>query len=874
MSNQTAVREHTGFELYLEGVKIPTFNNVTIRENEGTFPQASISFPASSGILRTLPGTVVQIFGPDPRTGKKILIFEGEIIGEGYQKNEGGRIISFQCSSFLHQWRKATATPKDSIQTPEWRDAQGQKRIEYVNATSDEEAGVSQAPNHSFAEIEKALKSKLETEVYDRLDEMMENIDLTQTGQFADEFVQLLEKEEIRSGDIHLFVLFLLKKFELHDPYYGMVANSLGVESSISTWPNADEKLEPFKLKSAIENTLQFAQSMQQGMRDGSLNLMTGVRQLLQTIHYTLIAPSNYTGSYQFWSQRPDATQKRSPVRGYFTPNLEQSPPAMFNVLFPHHIKTLSYNRKMMNEPTRTIGQLSSNFYGQMGYKGIRPFCTEPMLNLTHEGAKNNRIGLTPEETYRGINAMPQNFDQLFANSVEDLDEEEEFKEKVNNPLNQMTIERHYQNKLRSRTVNVSAEWSPYRMTGVPGAIIEKEDGPSMTGVISSISTSISGAGHVSSTITFRAVRVMHDLDDLNHPEYENMVNDFVVDPYINSNPFLFDPKIYDFENVGFDLYTFLRWGTLSSEGSLKEYIENGDVFKDSQGRVSELDLRSDDNSILSVLRNDEGDLITEISVDLISSEELDEDFPRSAKLTRNVYEAIRTIEDTYNGIDNGDLAEKWANEFTYRDIISKANYFSYIGIDPMQPIDRDLNYKDGFELFTGTELTDHLQKTIETFKKDANPLHPNHTTEEEIKLWEYLSQVVPEKRKRIKEINNRLSEGRLLPGHIIDLKDERDYLRTQLKEGDVAVTGSLFVNKGLEDELARLEEKYGTLAYEESKDSADIQQFEKKAFRVYNLTRRAHVKVGFNKYIQKTLNSDSDQLANSSVNENLNIIT
>lgn len=117
MNSKTIVNERTGFEVYLEGVKAPPAS-IRITENEGGFPSAQVSFPATSAMMRILPGTKVQIFGKDPLTDEQILIFEGEINSMGYNKSGSSRSVSFSCVSFMSRWSGVTARPLDSMATP------------------------------------------------------------------------------------------------------------------------------------------------------------------------------------------------------------------------------------------------------------------------------------------------------------------------------------------------------------------------------------------------------------------------------------------------------------------------------------------------------------------------------------------------------------------------------------------------------------------------------------------------------------------------------------------------------------------------------------------------------------------------------------
>lgn len=110
MSDLTPNKIH--LEVYLEGVKIPV-TGVTINEAIGSPPSCTINFPAHSGALRILPGTLVHIFGlvemlPGLGQTKKIirqnvLLFEGEISGQSYTKTSSQRQISLTAQSLLHK---------------------------------------------------------------------------------------------------------------------------------------------------------------------------------------------------------------------------------------------------------------------------------------------------------------------------------------------------------------------------------------------------------------------------------------------------------------------------------------------------------------------------------------------------------------------------------------------------------------------------------------------------------------------------------------------------------------------------------------------------------------------------------------------------
>jgi hypothetical protein len=91
------------FELFLEGVKVP-FASANISENESGFPALKLSFGVGTGALRILPGTIVQLFGPNTTpqgASESVLIYEGEVNSVGYQKTGSSRSVSLSCTNLI-----------------------------------------------------------------------------------------------------------------------------------------------------------------------------------------------------------------------------------------------------------------------------------------------------------------------------------------------------------------------------------------------------------------------------------------------------------------------------------------------------------------------------------------------------------------------------------------------------------------------------------------------------------------------------------------------------------------------------------------------------------------------------------------------------
>lgn len=133
-------KQKHSFELYLEGIQIP-FSSISIMESETIYPTATITLPATSGALRILGGTIVQVFGPglvenensNTKIKGKVLLFEGEVKSYGYQKTVGGRVISLECISLLASFENAKILPVDSIVTSEISAATATNKIKIFN---------------------------------------------------------------------------------------------------------------------------------------------------------------------------------------------------------------------------------------------------------------------------------------------------------------------------------------------------------------------------------------------------------------------------------------------------------------------------------------------------------------------------------------------------------------------------------------------------------------------------------------------------------------------------------------------------------------------------------------------------------------------
>lgn len=298
MANKLTVKDFSKFEVLFEGKAIP-FSNVTITERAGDFPSATITVAASSKALKVLANTVVQIFGPDPITDESILLFEGNINTISYQSSDKSRFVNYTASSFLSKWKKVFMRPADSVTTKEYSLAAGESPITYYNLTKETSEGTTPQSIKAYKAITQAVKEKQKMESYGELKDALTELSFSQTADFADEFSALLAKEEVAEGDIQLVLEFFLRKFERHDPFFGIESTSFALSPSILAFPNYS-KFEQFKRVATAENYKKLMSAVQDPFNEGKLGLIQGLAELLKMVRYTLNVSSAPTMTSNF----------------------------------------------------------------------------------------------------------------------------------------------------------------------------------------------------------------------------------------------------------------------------------------------------------------------------------------------------------------------------------------------------------------------------------------------------------------------------------------------------------------------------------------------------------------------------------------------
>ncbi|MCK5643948.1 MAG: hypothetical protein KAJ19_24335, partial [Gammaproteobacteria bacterium] len=526
------------YEVYLEGILTPC-SAVQINETEFGYPNASLSFPAQSGSLRILEGTIVQIFGSalaentagtgPSNKSEKVLLFEGEVTGHSYALNTGGRSIVLMCASLLSRLDKAQVQPTDSIVKQEMVKALRLNTIWPQNAgvtdTSDEK------PKQTEAEYANMVNTKIDIK------------DMTVNKGFGGPVTalsQLFTRDTVQNGDYTDLIQTLNAYFEAYDVFYGMASKAFKIPESILVLPNPLYSQLKFQseLQRAVINNMRQNSSLGIGGYN-QIGLSSLLNEVLKVLRYKLISPAAPLKNRRIHTTDPNNI---GPIRLIVTPDLDTSPPPLCNVFFRDQVTGVDYSRAMNKEITRVVGQ------GEWRY--IKPGSEADMVSPTYMtpnlkiDKKNGQTSLTQEEALFGVRPHFYKFDGPFYQALQDELNTKQYNpdearldyigpKQQQNPLVEEnwraqndikesgalgqafqleSSQRYFKLKYAQRTASFTCDWSPYRMIGFPAVFVDS-DGPSILGVLSSISTSINSAGQAISNISMRNTQIIYDED-------------------------------------------------------------------------------------------------------------------------------------------------------------------------------------------------------------------------------------------------------------------------------------------------------------------------------------------------------------------------
>jgi len=591
-------------ELYLEGVRIPTFNSIQISEQENNIPAAQISFAANAAILRVLPGTIVQVFAktklPD-KDSETYLIFEGQVTQMNYSRGFSNDVVGFKAISLLSEMTRATLRYDHTIITSARNDAELNHvtRIRVDNALKDENGKYIFGHNSTVNKDPKNSPKHGQDYFEGTLDQLKE---IASFGDIANTMASAMAAgTEASEGNFSEFLKEMNRFFMQSDIYYGIQSAAYKLGQSVITLPN---KASGFDLKVAIHGMNKTFETMNKYPTGADMIhiLMNLLNQFKEFLALKFICPASPIAA-KYFHVLNDKKNLTRPVRMAFMPDFESAPPPLCNIFFPEQVTSMSFSRDFISEPTRVIGQLSYSFIkgGSIPSK-MMPITVVPDVNLHKKDEDKTAITskYTDEETYRGVVLKVTEHDGVVIRALYDVKNEttlgdkkniaplsEDDKKDINPALQRMVLNEYLTMKYGQRAVQLTAEWSPYRIVGLPGMVFEIGK-PTIIGIIASITTQISADGQAQSQITMRNCKILFDETEITStfvstPATEKQVDrleDYVVSDFVNggflgANPLLYKQSYYGMDNIGKEIYPYFMTGQ----------FQRGNIYKFFKGR-------------------------------------------------------------------------------------------------------------------------------------------------------------------------------------------------------------------------------------------------------------------------------------------------
>lgn len=628
--NSTYVNE---VELYMEGIKIPTFSSMQISEALNATPAALITFLNTVDVLKLLPGTIVQIFvnrkvydntGTEiyKGEGKTILIFEGEIVTISFAYSPLGNTISIRAVPVIAKMLKARMRPNHVLLKQDQRDAESMNNSKFNLSI------IQETPNPSKEKINAGQKTtsdyfkKSDADIVKEFTNPENAAEKKYSGKISDIYkendievfstyiAQELNKSA-KDGNYNKLLQRFNFQFEKFDLYYGLCSGSFKIGPSLYALNNLknSNKLAYLIFQKAFADFLK-ASSQKATDAGEAYNLIDIFNLLQQAISYKSII---FASPLSIVTKHIDGgNEKFKPVRMLFMPDLDSGPPINCNIWFPNQISSASFERDLVNEPTRLIGIMDYTQVTGMDAmpEFLNPIFVAPDLDITTTTGqiKNKKVAdLSFEECYRGITLRESTYSGAVLKTLQNIaagkekkdiydkgvaqeyidfqkKSEEEKKKAVDEVLKSFTLQEYNKLKYGQRMLNMTVEWSPYRAIGLPGGVV-LENGLNVVGIVQGINTAISSDGKIGSNVLLSYVRCIHDNDFTDEQDYKDIITtsegyitsdtykfandlipDFSREGILGSNPFAFNQDIWGFDTIGKKAYSEIVKGKADIE--------------------------------------------------------------------------------------------------------------------------------------------------------------------------------------------------------------------------------------------------------------------------------------------------------------------
>lgn len=502
-------------KLFLEGVEVD-FNSITISESVMNTPVATVSFPASSSIPKVLPKTICEVYyledglkgvGAGEKTSEKNLegfgnyvqIFQGELSGYAMSSTVDKRSVDLTFNGFIQNFANTPIVPVD-VNLPTML-----AKATYIIASG----GASPDFN-------------LETKTAD-------------ISSLFSVLSQLLLK--VGKGDKDYPRDTISKMFK---PFFEEYIKNVYLKAFMDMFKFNKQIFyaDPYASDSVIAKTMSstsFKQSLtKQGTKlEGETPLDVFIFGILQEIGFHLqefAAPTYVNGDIR---------------RIYIKPETVFFEPIKCNTVFNNDVNSLVYQRNIDLEPTRFIRQSNpyavsgANQYTNLILSTIVPanvYVGQSLGKQVNGNLTNtDLLGLTLEERLRGVllkrgipDSMENGYMLAAASSLGMQGDAKKIWETLGTDVTQTkdhaaksgptnvgdpkgtffntAISQTYlvwqHERLANRAASVTTAYNPYRMIGFVGTIMTN-DYPTITGMLSSITSVISADGQATQNLNF-----------------------------------------------------------------------------------------------------------------------------------------------------------------------------------------------------------------------------------------------------------------------------------------------------------------------------------------------------------------------------------
>jgi len=523
-------------KLYLEGVPID-FISINIKEQVGSAPVAVINVPPKHEMSRLLPKTLAHVFykmePPQVDTEDYYLIFEGELstINFGRSQTGAGCQLTFVglTSNWKNTYKGIVDFSMDSFMT-------GQFLL--IGASSE----ASQSDKYKVHDPEPTKK--------DYANFLISKFPGTNITARLQQSVEIFTKTDTTAEALGKAFKALVNDLSTSNPYYGMIHDILKITDRMFTLNNT-KALTTLRNETVGEVILRQIEQLSNTV-DGSQIIAS----LLNNIEYEYLEPA-----------APTKDENGNPRSILFSPQSMFFMPLRCNTIFPDQILQSGYSHDYSNEITRlvtstppiSLAASSSASAFTMQPKFIAP--QTDIFEVNYEGQKLPAVGMMQEELLRGVNPHMHTFNKAqlaytsFWNTYAKKNDKGNIEDEqaaytaffdhfrtsqLGNYVQAVNMWEYYKRKYSARNFSVVTTYTPHRLIGFPGVVIDKEL-PAVVGKIVSINSNLDANGNGTSTVQFQFPRSYKDFDfSTNEDPWATGVFDEMVDEWPGT-PFWMD---------------------------------------------------------------------------------------------------------------------------------------------------------------------------------------------------------------------------------------------------------------------------------------------------------------------------------------------